>query len=117
MTPQRWSGGSFQSGPPPPHTTNDRYRNRSSECWAGPDLRRAPSQYSIECNDKNENQSELEAEHQWKAGGVRGRRSRRRRSAPSSDARRQRACTCGVVKGHFTEMNSPPSATNTVVFQ
>lgn len=108
-TPQRRCRETFRSGTP---RNNGWIKKQKLRVLAGPDLHKAPSQYSIKCKDRNENQSELEAEHQWKAGGV-----RKRRSAPSSDARRQRACMCSVVKGHLTEMNSTPSATNTVVFQ
>lgn len=83
-----WSHN-VQSGTPP---NNEIIKKQTLHVLPGPDLQRAPSQYSIKCNDKNENRSELEAEHQWKAGGV-----RKRRSAPSSDNRRQRACTSRVV--------------------
>lgn len=98
--PQRRCRETFRSGTPRNKWSIEKQKLR---VLAGPDLHRAPSQYSIKCNDKNENQSELEAEHQSKAGGV-----RKRRSAPSSDTRRQRACMCrsGWRTLNWDEVNS-----------
>lgn len=62
---------------------------------AGPDLHRAPSQYSIKCNDKNENQSELEAEHQSKSW--RGEEEEER-----AIIRRQEAASVHVQRGQRT---------------